>query len=92
MKNKTNPIRAQKSQITLSHIYRDEGVATRLQVILFYVFLLAAIASAGMMTKKVWTKFRASDENEKLKEEYSKGFEELKHKAEEKAEMVAIRN
>lgn len=78
------------SSISLSGIYRDGGVATRLQVILFYVFLFSALASAGMMTKKIWSKIGSSHENDKLKKEYSHGLEALKHKAEEKAEMLSI--
>lgn len=78
------------SGISLSGIYRDGGVATRLQVILFYVFLFSALASAGLMTKKIWSKLGSSHENEQLKKEYSHGLEELKHKAEEKAEMLSI--
>lgn len=81
---------APKSNVNLSSVYRDGGVFTRLQVILFYLLVIATLASSGMMAKKIWTRVRHSDENEKLKKEYTKGFEDVRHRMEERAEMISV--
>ena len=75
---------------SLGVIYREGSTLTRAQVILFFVFLVISVVSAGSLAKKVLVKLKTSGEHEKIKAEYSQGFAEVQRKHLEKAEMIAL--
>jgi hypothetical protein len=82
---------AAAADVSLGAIYRQGGVATRLQVITFYVLLLACLATTVLAGRKFFLRLaQSSKENEKLKEEYSHGLEELSQRVVEKANLVSV--
>ena len=75
---------------SLGAIYREGSTLTRAQVILFFVFIVISVVSAGSLAKKVLVKLKTSGEHEKIKAEYTQGFAEVQRKHLEKAEMIAL--
>lgn len=81
---------APSNATSIGSIYREGSTLTRAQVILFFVFLVISVVSAGSLAKKVLVKLKTSGEHEKIKAEYSQGFAEVQRKHLEKAEMIAL--
>jgi flagellar basal body-associated protein FliL len=79
-----------KDPTSLGSIYREGSTLTRVQVILFFVFLAISIVSAGSLVKKVLLKMKTSSEHEKLKSEYSQELVKVQQKHQEKAEMISL--
>lgn len=78
------------SPTSLGTIYREGSTLTRAQVLLFLVFAVISVVSAGSLAKKIAVKLKSSGEHEKIKTEYSQEFAEVKRKSLEKAEMISL--
>lgn len=73
---------------SMGDIYRGGGVITRLQVILVYVFAIAALASTVYAVRKMMARFATKEA--KIEKEYSHGLGDLANKAVEKANLVSL--
>lgn len=88
--------RAQKSPSqgpsndSLGAIYRQGGVGTRLQVILVIAFALGGTFFTVKAGKKFFSRLGTSAENEKLKQDYSHGLEELTSRVVENASLISM--
>jgi len=78
------------SSSSLGAIYREGGVGTRLQVILFFVFAVAALAATVHTGRKMWKRVSSSAGHEELKKDYSVGLAEMNAKVVENANLISL--
>lgn len=78
------------SSSSLGTIYRDGGVATRLQVILVYMLAIAAIGFTVHAGRKVLKRVSSSKAHEELKKDYSTGLSEMNAKVVENANLISL--
>jgi flagellar basal body-associated protein FliL len=73
----------------LVEIYRQGGTGTRLQVLLVYLFMIAAIGFTGYAGLKMFVRFE-SEAHEELKQDYASGFEEINRRVVENANVLSL--
>lgn len=79
-----------RNPYSLSSIYKEGSTFTRLQVLMVLVLSLTALASTGILVKKIAGKLKSTSEHEQIKQDYSNELSEMKRKHLEKAEMLAL--
>ncbi|RZA06067.1 MAG: flagellar basal body-associated FliL family protein [Proteobacteria bacterium] len=76
--------------LALSQIYGKGNLATRLQVLLIFVFAGASLYFTYQAGHRIFKGLRASRANEELKKEVSHGLEEIQHHKVEEAKVVSL--
>jgi flagellar basal body-associated protein FliL len=81
---------ASSSSGSLGAIYREGGVGTRLQVILFFLFAAVAVAATVNTGRKMWKRVSSSESHEEFKKDYSAGLVEMNTKIVENANLISL--
>jgi flagellar basal body-associated protein FliL len=78
------------SPTSIGQIYKGGGTLTRLQVFVFYIFVIAMVVSGTLAGKKLFQRFRTSPEHEKMVADVSHGLGDIKRRMEENATVLSL--
>lgn len=75
---------------SLGSIYQKGGVFTRLQVLFFFVLVLAALGASAYVGVRIFKRISHSPAHEQLAADYSHGIGEVKRRMEENASVLSL--
>ena len=75
---------------SIGEIYKTGDTFTRLQVIVAALLMIAALVSAGIVGKRLWTRLGDQFADDKNKKKYAEEFAELANRAARNASIVSI--